>query len=72
MARDVAVLRYVLVPLLIPALTTLFVLTFVYTWNDFLLSLVVISTQDLRPRHCRWPFSSVSGRRMFPASPPAR
>jgi raffinose/stachyose/melibiose transport system permease protein len=47
-AGTFAVLRHVLIPLLIPALTTLLVLTFVYTWNDFLLSLVVISSQDLR------------------------
>jgi raffinose/stachyose/melibiose transport system permease protein len=47
-AGTFAVLRYVLIPLLLPALTTLLVLTFVYTWNDFLLSLVVISSEDLR------------------------
>jgi raffinose/stachyose/melibiose transport system permease protein len=47
-AGTFAILRYVLIPLLLPALTTLLVLTFVYTWNDFLLSLVVISTQTLQ------------------------
>jgi raffinose/stachyose/melibiose transport system permease protein len=47
-AGTFAVLRYVLAPLLTPALTTLFVLTFVSTWNDFLLSLVVISSQGLQ------------------------
>lgn len=43
-AGSFAVLRFVLVPLLVPALTTLLVLTFVSTWNDFLLSLVVITS----------------------------
>jgi raffinose/stachyose/melibiose transport system permease protein len=47
-AGTFAVLRYVLIPLLVPALTTLFVLTFVYTWNDFLLSLVVISSEAMQ------------------------
>lgn len=47
-ASTFAVLRYVLVPLLAPAMTTLLVLTFVYTWNDFLLSLVVISSEPMQ------------------------
>jgi raffinose/stachyose/melibiose transport system permease protein len=47
-AGTFGVLRYVLVPLLIPAMTTLLVLTFVFTWNDFLLSLVVIQSQANR------------------------
>jgi raffinose/stachyose/melibiose transport system permease protein len=47
-AGTFAVLRYVLVPLLLPAMTTLLVLTFVSTWNDFLLSLVLISSQRMQ------------------------
>jgi raffinose/stachyose/melibiose transport system permease protein len=47
-AGTFAVLRFVLIPLLIPALTTLLVLTFVSTWNDFLLSLVVIQSEPLQ------------------------
>jgi raffinose/stachyose/melibiose transport system permease protein len=47
-AGTFGVLRYVLIPLLIPALLTLFVLTFVGTWNDFLLSLIVISSEEGR------------------------
>lgn len=47
-AGTLAVLRYVLVPLLRPAMTTLLVLTFVATWNDFLLSLIVISSEKMQ------------------------
>jgi raffinose/stachyose/melibiose transport system permease protein len=45
-AGSFAMLRFILVPLLRPAITTLIVLTFVSSWNDFLLSLVVISSGD--------------------------
>jgi raffinose/stachyose/melibiose transport system permease protein len=43
-AGSFTMLRFILAPLLRPAITTLVVLTFVSTWNDFLLSLVVVST----------------------------
>ena len=45
-ASSFAVLRRILAPILQPAILTLLVLTFVFTWNDFLLSLVVITTQQ--------------------------
>ena len=45
-ASSFAVLRRILAPILRPAILTLLVLTFVFTWNDFLLSLVVITTQQ--------------------------
>jgi raffinose/stachyose/melibiose transport system permease protein len=47
-ASTLGVLRHVLVPLLRPAMLTLLVLTFVSTWNDFLLSLVVISSENMQ------------------------
>lgn len=47
-ATTLEVLRHVLVPLLRPAMTTLLVLTFVGTWNDFLLSLIVISSEKMQ------------------------
>lgn len=45
-ASSFAVLRRILAPIMRPAILTLLVLTFVFTWNDFLLSLVVITTQQ--------------------------
>jgi raffinose/stachyose/melibiose transport system permease protein len=45
-AGSFAVLRRILAPILRPAIMTLLVLTFVFTWNDFLLSLVVITSQQ--------------------------
>jgi raffinose/stachyose/melibiose transport system permease protein len=47
-AGHVAVLRHVVLPLIVPALTTLLVLTFVFTWNDFLLSLVVVTSASMQ------------------------
>ncbi|MTB70724.1 ABC transporter permease subunit [Arsenicicoccus sp. MKL-02] len=38
----------VLVPLARPAITTLLVLTFMWTWNEFLIPLVMASTDELR------------------------
>lgn len=43
-----ATLRYVLLPISRPALAALGVLTFLFAWNDFLLALFVISSNDLR------------------------
>ncbi|MEO8462463.1 MAG: carbohydrate ABC transporter permease [Chloroflexota bacterium] len=43
-----AVLRYVLLPIARPAISSLGVLTFLWAWNDFLLTLIVISSNDLR------------------------
>jgi raffinose/stachyose/melibiose transport system permease protein len=45
-AGSFAVLRRILAPIMRPAILTLLVLTFVFTWNDFLLSLVVITSQQ--------------------------
>lgn len=38
----------VLLPTAMPAITSMMVLFFVWTWNDFLLALVLISTESLR------------------------
>lgn len=41
-------LRRVLVPIGRPAITSMAVLFFLWTWNDFLLSLVLVSSEDVR------------------------
>lgn len=47
-ASSFAVLRHVLLPLVRPSVASLCVLTFMWTWSDFLLSLFVISTEGRR------------------------
>jgi raffinose/stachyose/melibiose transport system permease protein len=43
-AGDVTVLRRIMMPVVRPAI----MLTFMWTWNDFLLSLVMITSEDRR------------------------
>ncbi len=45
-ARSFAVLRLVLVPMARPALLTQAVLSFMWSWNEFLLPLVMVSSND--------------------------
>jgi raffinose/stachyose/melibiose transport system permease protein len=47
-ASSLATLWRVLLPQAKPALTTLVVLVFMWTWNEFLLALVMIQSDDLR------------------------
>lgn len=47
-ANSVTILRRIMLPLVRPGLASLGVLTFLWAWNDFLLSLFVISTDTLR------------------------
>jgi raffinose/stachyose/melibiose transport system permease protein len=47
-ASSLTTLRRVLLPQAWPALTTLMVLVFMWTWNEFLLALVMIQSDDLR------------------------
>ncbi|MFT4124270.1 MAG: carbohydrate ABC transporter permease [Microbacteriaceae bacterium] len=47
-ARDMRVLWTILVPMARPAIVTMVILTFMWTWNDFLLSLVMISSESHR------------------------
>jgi raffinose/stachyose/melibiose transport system permease protein len=47
-ATSFATLRRVLLPQARPALTTLVVLVFMWTWNEFLLALVMVSDEGLR------------------------
>jgi raffinose/stachyose/melibiose transport system permease protein len=47
-ASSFATLRRVLLPQARPALTTLIVLVFMWTWNEFLLALVMIQSEALR------------------------
>jgi raffinose/stachyose/melibiose transport system permease protein len=47
-ATSLATLLRVLLPQAKPALTTLVVLVFMWTWNEFLLALVMIQSDDLR------------------------
>ena len=45
-ARSLTVLWRVLLPLARPAITTLMVLLFLFTWNEFLLALVMVNASD--------------------------
>jgi raffinose/stachyose/melibiose transport system permease protein len=47
-ARNSAVLWRILVPVARPAIITMVMLTFMWTWNDFLLSLVMITSDQFR------------------------
>jgi raffinose/stachyose/melibiose transport system permease protein len=47
-ASDRATLWRILVPVAKPAIITMVMLTFMWTWNDFLLSLVMITSEQLR------------------------
>ncbi len=47
-ASDRAVLWRILVPVSVPALVTMAVLVFMWTWNEFLLPLIMISTESRR------------------------
>jgi raffinose/stachyose/melibiose transport system permease protein len=47
-AGDVTVLRRIMVPIARPAIISMVMLTFMWTWNDFLLSLVMITSEDRR------------------------
>ncbi|ADB52866.1 carbohydrate ABC transporter permease [Conexibacter woesei] len=47
-ASSLTVLRQVLLPLAKPAITTLVVLTFMWNWNEFLLPLIMISSESHR------------------------
>jgi raffinose/stachyose/melibiose transport system permease protein len=47
-ASSLTTLRRVLLPHAKPALTTLLVLVFIWTWNEFLLALVMIQSDSLR------------------------
>jgi raffinose/stachyose/melibiose transport system permease protein len=45
-ARSLTILWRVLMPLAKPAITTMMVLLFLFTWNDFLLALVMVDASD--------------------------
>lgn len=47
-ARDSTLLWRILVPTARPAIITMIMLTFMWTWNDFLLSLVMITSEQYR------------------------
>ncbi|MFN8519698.1 MAG: carbohydrate ABC transporter permease [Chloroflexota bacterium] len=47
-ANSWSVLRHVLLPLARPAIASLLVLTFLWAWNDFLLTLILVSSNELR------------------------
>lgn len=47
-ARDFTVLWRILVPIARPAVISMVMLTFMWTWNDFLLSLVMITSENRR------------------------
>ena len=47
-AGSFRILRSILLPQARPAMLTLCLLVFIYTWNEFLLALVMVSDEDLR------------------------
>jgi raffinose/stachyose/melibiose transport system permease protein len=47
-ANPLQALRHVILPLAAPALLTLGVLVFTWTWNEFLLALVLVSDESIR------------------------
>jgi raffinose/stachyose/melibiose transport system permease protein len=48
-ANEWAVFRQVMLPLAIPGLATLVVFQFIWTWNQFLMPLVFVQRDELRP-----------------------
>ena len=66
------VLFRIVLPLSMPALATLAIVTFLWTWNDFLWPLIVISsTSHRRPCSSAWPRSRGRTRRTGRSSWPA-
>lgn len=48
-ASEFSVFRQIMLPLAIPGLATLVVFQFIWTWNQFLMPLVFVQSDDLRP-----------------------
>jgi multiple sugar transport system permease protein len=48
-AREWRIIRNVVVPIIGPGIATVFLLTFVATWNNYLLPLLVLQSPDLMP-----------------------
>jgi raffinose/stachyose/melibiose transport system permease protein len=48
-ANEWHVFRHVMLPLALPGLSTLVVFQFIYTWNQFLMPLVFVQKDELRP-----------------------
>jgi ABC-type glycerol-3-phosphate transport system permease component len=48
-ANEWAVFRQVMLPLATPGLATLVVFQFIYTWNEFLMPLIFVQRDELRP-----------------------
>lgn len=48
-AGELSVFRQIMLPLAIPGLATLIVFQFIWTWNQFLMPLVFVQSDDLRP-----------------------
>lgn len=48
-ASEWSVFRQIMLPLSIPGLATLIVFQFIWTWNQFLMPLVFVQSDDLRP-----------------------
>jgi raffinose/stachyose/melibiose transport system permease protein len=46
--NNFSVILKIALPMAIPAITTLVVLLFIWTWNDFLIPLIMVSTDDYR------------------------
>lgn len=48
-ANEWQVFRNIMLPLAIPGLSTLVVFQFIHTWNEFLMPLIFVQTDELRP-----------------------
>lgn len=48
-ARELRIIRSIGLPLMVPGMVTVFLLTFVGIWNNFLLPYIMLSNQDLYP-----------------------
>jgi raffinose/stachyose/melibiose transport system permease protein len=48
-ANEWGVFRQIMLPLAVPGLATLIVFQFIWTWNQFLMPLVFVQRDDLRP-----------------------
>jgi multiple sugar transport system permease protein len=47
-AREMLIIREVIIPLLIPGLVTVFLYSFMWSWNDLLYSLTLITSESKR------------------------
>ena len=65
-ASEARIFFTIVLRLLAPAMVTIFLFLFVATWNNFLLPLMMVSSDTLKPvtwvctAWCRWPHSPIA------------